>query len=86
MAAVKRGAAKAAAPVRKTAARKASVAAGGQTTDLIGVRMTSLNYARSLFGGQSEGSPEPITSASKLVTQAKRIERYILGIEAGDDV
>lgn len=70
---------------RKAVAKRAPIN-GAPTTDLVGVRMTALNYARSLWGSPEIGSAgEPVASATKVVTQAKRFERYILGTTAGDD-
>jgi hypothetical protein len=80
-----RGAGKATA-AKKAAPRRTTASAQGPGVDLVSVRMTALNYARSLFGSVDVGVADPVTSASKLVTQAKRIERYILGQDSGEDV
>lgn len=68
---------------RKAAAPRSTASAVPAGPDPMYVRDRALAIARSLFGDGSGG--EAVVTASKLVTQAKRIERYLLGTDAGED-
>ena len=77
---------KAAAPARKTASRNASAPAVLTTTSGLGpveIRLNALSFARNLWGGGEDG--EPVTTAAKVITQAKKYEAYLNGGVVADE-
>lgn len=93
----KKPVADAAAPVKKTVAKRATqprsraaqaAASSTPTTDPMYAKLQALSFARSLFPEATigaDGTVAPVVSGSKLVTQAKAVERYLLGVESTDE-